>query len=68
MNILSAVASKYIHTECFIPLKPSAHKRVRIAKISILKLEGIIKKNSNGRRDYEKRLSPEIRRKEEFRH
>ena len=28
------------------PLVPSAHKSVRIDKISILKLEGIIKKNS----------------------
>ena len=28
------------------PLVPSAHKSVRIAKISILKLEGIIKKIS----------------------
>ena len=32
---------------------PSAHKSVRIAKISILKLEGIIKKISYERRDYE---------------
>ena len=35
------------------PLVPSAHKSVRIAKISILKLEGIIKKISYERRDYE---------------
>ena len=35
------------------PLVPSAHKSVRIAKISILKLEGIIKKISYQRRDYE---------------
>ena len=37
------------------PLVPSAHKSARIAKISILKLEGIIKqkKNSYERRDYE---------------
>ena len=28
----------------FNPLVPSAHKSVRISKISILKLEGIIKK------------------------
>ena len=32
---------------------PSAHKSVRIARISILKLEGIIKKISYERRDYE---------------
>ena len=36
-----------------IPLVPRAHKSVRIDKISILKLEGIIKKNSYERRDYE---------------
>ena len=35
------------------PLVPSAHKSVRIAKISILKLEGIIKKISYERHDYE---------------
>ena len=35
------------------PLVPSAHKSVRIAKISILKLEGIIKIISYERRDYE---------------
>ena len=35
------------------PLVPSAHKSVRIAKILILKLEGIIKKISYERRDYE---------------
>ena len=38
---------------CYNPLVPSAHKSVRIAKISILKLEGIIKKISYERRDYE---------------
>ena len=32
---------------------PSAHKSVRIAKSSILKLEGIIKKISYERRGYE---------------
>ena len=32
---------------------PSVHKSVRIAKISILKLEGIIKQISYERRDYE---------------
>ena len=32
---------------------PSAHESVRIAKISILKSEGIIKKISYGRRDNE---------------
>ena len=35
------------------PLVPSAHENVRIAKISILKLEGTIKKISYERRDYE---------------
>ena len=34
-------------------LVPSAHKIVRIIKISILKLEGIIKKISYKRSDYE---------------
>ena len=43
-----------IHAPWYInPLVPSAHKSVRIAKISFLKLEGIIKKNSYERRDYE---------------
>ena len=37
----------------FNPLLPIAHKSTRIGKISILKLEGIIKKNSYERRDYE---------------
>ena len=38
----------------FNPLVPIAHKSARIGKISILKLEGIIKKkNSYERRDYE---------------
>ena len=35
------------------PLVPSAHKSVRKAKILILKLEGIIKKISYERCDYE---------------
>ena len=35
------------------PLLPIAYKRARIDKISILKLEGIIKKISYERRDYE---------------
>ena len=35
------------------PLVPIAHKSARIGKISILKLEGIIKKISYERRDYE---------------
>ena len=35
------------------PLLPIAHKSARIVKISILKLEGIIKKISYERRDYE---------------
>ena len=34
------------------PLVTCAHKRARMAKISILKLEGIIKKKSYERRDY----------------
>ena len=41
------------HISNFNPLVPSAHKSVRIAKISNLKLEGIIKKISYERRDYE---------------
>ena len=35
------------------PLVPIAYKSARIDKISILKLEGIIKKISYERRDYE---------------
>ena len=35
------------------PLLPIAHKSARIVKILILKLEGIIKKISYERRDYE---------------
>ena len=35
------------------PLLPIAHKSAQIDKISILKLEGIIKKISYERRDYE---------------
>ena len=37
----------------FNPLLPIAYKSARIDKISILKLEGIIKKISYERRDYE---------------
>ena len=43
--------SEYLNN--FNPLLPIAHKSARIVKISILKLEGIIKKISNGLRDYE---------------
>ena len=35
------------------PLRPIAHKSARIGEISNLKLEGIIKKISYERRDYE---------------
>ena len=35
------------------PLLPSVHKSARFGKILILKLEGIIKKISYERRDYE---------------
>ena len=50
---------------------PSAHKSERITQISIMELEGIIKKISYEGRDYESvdetslylRLSPEKRRK-----
>ena len=37
----------------FNPLLPIAHKSARIGQISILKLQGIIKKISYERRDYE---------------
>ena len=51
----------------FNPLLPIAHKSARIDKISILKLEGIIKKLSYERRDYdsvdEKSLSKAMFRK-----
>ena len=49
-------SKKVVHLlafKAFNPLVPSAHKSVRIAKISNLKLEGIIKKISYERRDYE---------------
>ena len=39
--------------KCVNPLLPIAHKSARIDKILILKLEGIIKKISYERRDYE---------------
>ena len=42
-----------MHIILFNPLLPIAHKSARIDKISILKLEGIIKKISYERRDYE---------------
>ena len=51
----------------FNPLLPIAHKSARIDKISILKLEGITKKISYERRDYdsvdEKSLSKAMSRK-----
>ena len=45
----------YIKILCqyFNPLVPSAHKSVQITQISILKLEGITKKISYERLDYE---------------
>ena len=42
-----------IYNFLFIPLLPIAYKSARIDKISNLKLEGIIKKDSYERRDYE---------------
>ena len=39
--------------QVYNPLVPSAYKSLRNAKILILKLEGIIKKISYERRDYE---------------
>ena len=48
LKILMKISLMYYN-----PLVPSAHKSVRISKISILKLEGIIKKISYERRDYE---------------
>ena len=47
-NMKGMVRPKFIN-----PLLPIAHKSARIGKISILKLEGIIKKISYERRDYE---------------
>ena len=44
---------KHWSLKLFNPLLPIAHKSARIDKISILKLEGIIKKISYERRDYE---------------
>ena len=49
----SVVYSYRTFGQNFNPLVPSAHKSVRNAKILILKLEGIIKKISYERRDYE---------------
>ena len=51
MQVLNIKNSNYFFN--INPLLPSAHKSVRITKISILKLEGIIKKISYERRDYE---------------
>ena len=57
-SIFSFIRERY--TDCrlilhgdFNPLMPIAYKSARIDKISILKLEGIIKKISYERRDYE---------------
>ena len=44
---------KWKYTNFFISLLPIMYKSARIDKISILKLEGIIKKISYERRDYE---------------
>ena len=44
---------KWKFTNFFNPLLPIAYKSARIDKISILKLEGIIKLISFERRDYE---------------
>ena len=44
---------KWKFTNFFNPLLPIAYKSARIDKISILKLEGIFKKISYERRDYE---------------
>ena len=60
----------------FNPLLPIAHKSARIDKISILKFEGITKKISYERRDYEsvdekslsKAMSRKTTKKKEFRH
>ena len=50
----SAEPESYFVFSCnFNPLLPIAHKSAQIDKISILKLEGIIKKISYERRDYE---------------
>ena len=46
-------SSLSICTRTLNPLLPSAHKSARIGKILILKLEGIIKKISYERRNYE---------------
>ena len=44
---------KWKFTNFLNPLLPIAYESARIDKISVLKLEGIIKKISNERRDYE---------------
>ena len=53
MEFIKKDKSSCVKSRSDNPLVPSAHKSVRISKISILKLEGIIKKISYERRDYE---------------
>ena len=59
MHFFNIFSSTYIYSKGsidqfhFNPLLPIAHKSAQIGKISILKLEGIIKKISYERRDYE---------------
>ena len=67
MSMCTSLYHKAINCAYFNPLLPIAHKSARIDKISILKLEGIIKKISYECRDYEsvdeKSLSKAISRK-----
>ena len=52
-NLYRAELADSIAVNSINPLLPIAYKSARIDKISILKLEGIIKKISYERRDYE---------------
>ena len=53
IHSVATVNKIFIQHKYVNPLLPIAHKSARIDKISILKLEGIIKKISYERRDYE---------------
>ena len=52
-NVPHPISMQFVSIKYLNPLVPIAHKSAQIDKISILKLEGIIKKISYERRDYE---------------
>ena len=53
IRVINEIRYIYFFDVLINPLLPIAHKSAQIHKISILKLEGIIKKISYERRDYE---------------